>query len=123
LSETKGGRLAEMTRAEVIGLVLSDVVGDDLATIGSGPIVPDPTTFADALKIAQAAEGVPPAVVAALEAGVANRHPETPKSPRPGVRAEVIAGPADLVRVAANHAARRGYAVTSMSGLTGEVEA
>lgn len=52
LSAVKGGRLArEAAPATVCGLVLSDVVGNDLSTIGSGPTVPDGTTFADALGV------------------------------------------------------------------------
>ncbi|HJU05207.1 MAG TPA: glycerate kinase [Nitrospiraceae bacterium] len=51
LSSIKGGRLAAATRATVISLVLSDVIGDDLGTIASGPTAPDPTTYADAIRI------------------------------------------------------------------------
>ncbi|WP_233554370.1 glycerate kinase type-2 family protein [Deinococcus cavernae] len=51
LSRTKGGRLAQATRASVRALLLSDVVGDDLSVIASGPTVPDATNFADALAV------------------------------------------------------------------------
>jgi hydroxypyruvate reductase len=52
LSRLKGGGLAlAASPARVVALVLSDVVGDDLSTIGSGPTVPDPTTFAEALAV------------------------------------------------------------------------
>jgi glycerate-2-kinase len=51
LSAIKGGRLAAATRAAVVTLVISDVVGDDLSVIGSGPTMPDPSTFADALHV------------------------------------------------------------------------
>lgn len=52
LSRAKGGRLAHMAYpASVISLILSDVVGDDLDIIASGPTVPDPSTFQDAEKI------------------------------------------------------------------------
>src|SRR5262249_28575674 len=80
LSALKGGRLALATRAEVVALVLSDVLGDDLATIGSGPVSPDPTTFADALAIARGAPGVPARALDVLAAGARGEHPETPKS-------------------------------------------
>lgn len=46
-----GGRLATLCGAPLLALVLSDVPGDDLATVGSGPTVPDPTTAAQALAI------------------------------------------------------------------------
>ncbi|HSZ80972.1 MAG TPA: glycerate-2-kinase family protein, partial [Polyangia bacterium] len=49
LSAIKGGRLALESRAPVTVLALSDVIGGEPATIGSGPFSPDPTTFADAL--------------------------------------------------------------------------
>jgi glycerate 2-kinase len=52
LSGLKGGRLAlEAAPARVISLIVSDVVGDDLSTIASGPTVPDPTTFQDAIHV------------------------------------------------------------------------
>jgi len=51
LSRIKGGGLARSTRARVVTLALSDVIGNDVATIGSGPTVPDPTTFGDALAV------------------------------------------------------------------------
>lgn len=51
LSRIKGGRLAELTQATVATLILSDVLGDDLSSIASGPTVPDPTTYHDAVEI------------------------------------------------------------------------
>ncbi len=52
LSAIKGGRLARETRAgHILGLFLSDVPGNDLATIGSGPTAPDSTTYADAIGV------------------------------------------------------------------------
>ena len=52
LSAIKGGRLAQLAApAKVISLILSDVIGDDLSVIGSGPTAPDPSTFADAVEI------------------------------------------------------------------------
>jgi glycerate-2-kinase len=51
LSRLKGGGLALSTQATIVTLILSDVMGDDIATIGSGPTAPDPTTFADAIGV------------------------------------------------------------------------
>lgn len=51
LSLLKGGQLAALTNATVVTLILSDVIGDDIGTIGSGPTAPDPTTFADAIGV------------------------------------------------------------------------
>lgn len=51
LSRVKGGKLAQATRARVRALLLSDVVGDEMSVIASGPTVPDPSTLADALGV------------------------------------------------------------------------
>ena len=53
LSAIHGGRLAAATRARVLALIISDVVGDDPTHIASGPCTPDPTTIADAKAILQ----------------------------------------------------------------------
>ena len=50
----RAGRLAAACPGRVVTLVASDVPGDDPAVIGSGPTVPDPTTYADALAIVEA---------------------------------------------------------------------
>ncbi len=73
LSLIKGGRLAAAAHpARVVTYVISDVPGDDPSTIASGPTVPDPTTFAEALAILER-YGIaePVAVVRHLRAGVA----------------------------------------------------
>ncbi|MGZ8386040.1 MAG: glycerate kinase type-2 family protein, partial [Nitrospira sp.] len=53
LSLIKGGGLATSTRARIVTLLLSDVIGDDLGSIGSGPTAGDPSTFADAVEMLQ----------------------------------------------------------------------
>lgn len=53
LSMLKGGQLAAATKARVVSVILSDVIGDDLGTIGSGPTAPDSTTYRDAIRILQ----------------------------------------------------------------------
>ena len=71
LSAIKGGRLAAAAHpARVVSLLISDVPGDDPAVIGSGPTVPDPSTFADARAILERYRIEPPAAVLAhLRAG------------------------------------------------------
>jgi hydroxypyruvate reductase len=103
LSAIKGGRLALAARAPVDVLALSDVVGDDPAVIGSGPLSPDPTTYADALAVVAATAGdgsdFPPAARALLEAGARGERDETPKPGDPRlarVAYEVVAGPAEV---------------------------
>ena len=51
LDRVKGGGLARATKARIISLILSDVIGDPLEAIASGPTVPDPTTKEDALAV------------------------------------------------------------------------
>src|SRR5690606_14630922 len=80
LSRIQGGRLAQTTRARVLALVISDVAGDDLSAIASGPCAPDPSTFADAREVLARWGVEPPASVAAhLEAGSRGERDETPK--------------------------------------------
>ena len=72
LDRIKGGGLARATRAHVISLILSDVAGSPLATIASGPTVPDPTSAADALAILKKygiENLVPNSIVKILESG------------------------------------------------------
>ena len=78
LSAIKGGRLAlAAAPARVLTLAISDVPGDDLSTIASGPTVPDPTTCADALEILDRyGIALPAAAREALQSGAA----ETPKA-------------------------------------------
>lgn len=80
LSRTLGGRLAAASRAPVLALLISDVVGDDPAVIASGPFAPDPTTHADALDVLARWGVTPPAAVKqCLQRGARGELPETPK--------------------------------------------
>jgi hydroxypyruvate reductase len=87
LSLTKGGQLARLAQpATVLVLVISDVIGDSLETIASGPFAPDPTTYAQALEVLERyglSRGVPESVREHLRKGAAGNYPETPK---PGER-------------------------------------
>lgn len=83
LTMASAGRLAEASYpAKVIALIISDVIGDTLDVIASGPTVPDESSFIDALTVLQRyglEEKVPPAVSARLRAGAAGEVEETPK--------------------------------------------
>ncbi|RKY72437.1 MAG: glycerate kinase [Candidatus Latescibacterota bacterium] len=83
LSGIKGGRLCQLAHpARVVTLILSDVVGNKLETIASGPTVADPSTFADCLRIVERYDLVgrlAPSVIRRLQAGVRGGVEETPK--------------------------------------------
>jgi glycerate-2-kinase len=127
LSTIKGGRLAESCRGRTVTLAISDVVGDDLAVIGSGPGVPDPSTWReawDALNRYVLVERQPEAVRALFAAGVEGRIRETPK---PGdeiasrITARVIGSRFDAMAGARAAAEERGYrAIVLESPVTGE---
>jgi glycerate 2-kinase len=110
LSAIKGGRLALAAHpAEVVTLMVSDVPGDEPAVIGSGPTVPDPTTYADARAVlAKYGIDPPPAVAASLAAA----RDETPKPGDPRLAratAIMIATPQQALAAAADEARRAGY--------------
>ena len=83
LDVIKGGGLARLANgAPIVALILSDVIGDDLSVIASGPTVPDPSTFTDAWQIVQQfdlADQLPVAVRARLSLGASGEIPDTPK--------------------------------------------
>ncbi len=83
LDQVKGGRLAQRLQpATVHSLILSDVVGDRLDMIASGPTAVDPTTFQDALEIVDQYElrgEISNSIIKLLKGGVSRRHTETLK--------------------------------------------
>jgi hydroxypyruvate reductase len=117
MSAIKGGRLAAAATADCRTLVVSDVVGDDLSFIGSGPTVADESTFADARSVVETfggADQYPAAIVAHLDAGVRGERPETPKPGDPRLAqsvAAVIGGRFNAMRGAAAEARARQYHV------------
>ena len=86
LSLIKGGGLAASTRAKIVTLLLSDVIGDDLGSIGSGPTAGDLSTFADAVGVLQryrSWRAVPEAVRRYLDRG---RKGDATETLKPGSR-------------------------------------
>lgn len=87
ISNVKGGRLAEIAYpARIISLILSDVIGDKLDVIASGPTSPDKTTYNDALQVLKKyalMDKVPRSIIEILNKGVNNIIPETPKDDNP----------------------------------------
>ncbi len=131
LSAVKGGRLAAaLAPATVLTLILSDVIGDDLDAIASGPTVPDPTTFADALEIVRRygiENKLPLPVAEYLRAGAKGGASTPVETPKPGDAVfsrtrTVLVGTNRLALAAAEtEAKRRGYHTLVLSSrLTGE---
>jgi glycerate 2-kinase len=83
LDVIKGGGLARLANgARIVSLVLSDVIGDDLSVIASGPAAPDPSSFADAWRSVEQfdlVDRLPAAVRARLSRGASGDIPDTPK--------------------------------------------
>jgi len=126
LSAIKGGRLAIAAQpARVLSWLISDVPNDDPGVIGSGPTVPDRTTFADALAVlAKYAIDPPASVLAHLKNGAAGQIVETPKPDDPRLaRTEtiIVATPRRSLEAAAALALDRGLdAVILGDNLEGE---
>jgi glycerate 2-kinase len=84
LSAVKGGRLAKAAcPAQIVTMVLSDVIGDRLDVIASGPTAQDSTTFAEAMAVIEKyglREKIPLRVLSFLERGIEGQEPETVKS-------------------------------------------
>ncbi len=117
LSAVKGGRLAAAASGPTVCLAISDVVGDDLSVIGSGPTVPDPSTYRDAWDYIERL-GVEPLLTEAarnyLRAGLEGTIAETPKAGDPRFAqsvTRVIGGRFNAMSGAAETARALGYDV------------
>ncbi|MGE5262334.1 MAG: glycerate kinase type-2 family protein [Acidobacteriota bacterium] len=114
ISQVKGGQLARRSRAPIISLILSDVIGSPLDTIASGPTAPDATTFADALRIVEqrgVRSQLPASIVRHLERG-GREIPDTPKVGDPAferVQNVVIADNSIACEAALRAARDRGF--------------
>jgi glycerate 2-kinase len=116
LSRFKGGLLARAASpATVLTLALSDVIGDPLDVIASGPTAPDPSTYADALAVLErrrVLDRTPRSIVDRLRAGAGGKIAETPKAGDrvfERVTNLVIGNNALVVDAAAAEAERLGY--------------
>lgn len=124
----KGGRLgAALTRGRGTALVVSDVIGDRLDVISSGPMVPDESTFADAMDVLnthlRATGSAVDAVRRHLERGLEHRLPETPK---PGeatpfaIEHRIVASNATLLRKLPEWLEREGVHADVREAQTGD---
>jgi len=118
LETLKGGQLARMAApGRVISLILSDVVGDDLDVIGSGPTVGDTSSFADAARIFEKYGVAPPKSIAArIALGARGEIPETPRAAEIRNVHNLIAGSNRLaIDAAAVKARQLGYRTMVLS--------
>ncbi len=116
LSAVKGGLLArKIAPAPLITLILSDVLGDRLDVIASGPTVPDPSTFRQAWEVIGKyglADAVPVAVRNRLMRGISGFVPETPKEGEAcfgKARAIIVGGLSQAMEAAREEAGRQGF--------------
>jgi len=131
LSAVKGGRFAKAAcPAQIVALILSDVIGDRLDVIASGPTARDMTTYTDALTVIEKyglKGSMPSGVTAFLERGSAGREPETVKSGDPCLhktRNVIIGGIGHALAAAKDHARRLGFAADIITEeLQGEASA
>ncbi len=131
LERLKGGRLAELAcgaegagYVRVVGVVVSDVIGDDVSVIASGPLTPDPTTYADAMRVLERrgiARSDAPAAWRHLERGARGEIAETPKRAFDRVAQRVIGSNTNVVRAAIAAVERLGFEVIEWrESVTGE---
>lgn len=118
LSRFKGGGLAQACKAcDLYSLIVSDVIGDPLDVIASGPTAPDPTTFGDALAVLlryDLLENVPPAVRDRLTRGSRGELPESMKHVPRNVHNRIIANNERALETAQERAEQLGYRVLNL---------
>jgi glycerate 2-kinase len=124
ISRIKGGRLAqEFTGRLCLTLIISDVIGDPLDVIASGPTAPDPTTYADAWSVLEKyglLEEIPVSVREHLQRGLRGEIPETPKDlplgpdGKPRVAHFVLASNRHALEAAARFARQSGLEVLQL---------
>lgn len=124
ISKIKGGRLARAAYpADMISLILSDVVGDDLDVIASGPSVPDPSTFEESIKIFKKykiTKNIPKAVVSHIRKGASGKIPETPKEADKIFKNTynlIIAGNMEAINAARQESNKMGYKTLVLSSM------
>ena len=116
LSQVKGGRLAKIAHpATLISLILSDVIGDDLDSIASGPTVPDRSTFRDCVDIVekyQITDRLPSVVADIFNKGIRGEIEDTPEAGEPAFERTqnlIIGSNIKAVEEAAKKATELGY--------------
>jgi len=127
LSRIKGGRLAQAFKGRALySLIISDVIGDPLDVIASGPTAPDPTTFNDAFSVLdkyQLIPQVPTTILDHLKKGADGEVEETPKNLGSNIHNLVIANNARALDAAKAKAKKLGYSIFDyFSSIGGETQ-
>ncbi|UCD90376.1 MAG: glycerate kinase [Desulfobacterales bacterium] len=124
ISMIKGGRLARAAYpATLVSLIISDVVGDDLDVIASGPTVPDPSTFSHCMEILHKysiTKKIPKTIRGHIESGILGKIPETPKAQDPAfdnTRNLIIGNNIESIMAAKQKAENLGYNVLVLSSM------
>ena len=123
LSAIKGGKLVQNLSCSAISLVMSDVVGNNLASIASGLTYFDDSTFSDCIRIVQKyglEKKVPSSVLKRLKLGVMGKIAETPK--KSVIPNFIIATNKNCVTVMAKKATRLGYKTKTVAPISGDVK-
>jgi len=118
LSLVKGGRLGRLTRARGVVLVISDVIGDDLQTIGSAPLYFDRSDYREVFSVLSRYnlwERLPASVTTLLAEGLAGSREDTPKEPNPRIDHFLIGSNALALRRAREKAVELGIPAQIMS--------
>jgi len=128
ISKVKGGKFVKNIEGKVIALIISDVVGDNLDVIASGPTVKDPTTFKDAYKVLEKynlLNKIPSSVKEHIELGMKGLKEETLKEDPPNVYNYIILSNRIVCERLAEFCRRFGYDVhiitTTLEGEAREV--
>jgi hydroxypyruvate reductase len=130
LSAIKGGQLAQhLHPARILTLILSDVIGDPIDMIASGPTSPDPSTYQDAMGVIakySLEDQLPEVVIRHLIRGQNGEIPETPKPGDPlfsRTKALILAGNRDALQAGAAQAEQEGFQITILTEtLAGEAK-
>ncbi len=116
LSKVKGGRLAEIASpAKLISIIISDVIGDKLDVIASGPTSADSSTFNDALRVIEKynlVEKTPQSIINIFNGGNAGKVPDTPKGDNPlfeSIQNIIVGSNQKAVNAAATEARNQGF--------------
>ncbi|MEA1982850.1 MAG: DUF4147 domain-containing protein [Campylobacterota bacterium] len=125
LSQIKGGKLAQECKAQGIVLVLSDIIDNDLYSIGSAPLYADKSTYTQAKEILESKDlfySLPDSVQEVIERGISSLLDETPKQEKECVKHYVLASNSLALHAAAKSARSNGLGVKVVDeGMQGDV--